>query len=91
MPGRPRRSFGQLHARAGHDVHVLGDDDDPAELARSADAETLGVAGGDGSLAAVAAVAIQRDLPFDVLVTPIEFRISPSALRVLVPPGAEDV
>jgi diacylglycerol kinase family enzyme len=50
--------------RAGLDVHVLGDDDDAAELARATDAETLGVAGGDGSLAAVAAVAIERDLPF---------------------------
>lgn len=45
-------------------VHVLGEHDDPAELARAADADALGMAGGDGSLAAVAEVAIERDLPF---------------------------
>jgi diacylglycerol kinase family enzyme len=45
-------------------VHVLGEHDDPAELARSADADALGMAGGDGSLAPVAAVAIERGLPF---------------------------
>jgi diacylglycerol kinase family enzyme len=45
-------------------VHLLGGDDDPAELARAADADALGIAGGDGSLGAVAAVAIDRELPF---------------------------
>jgi diacylglycerol kinase family enzyme len=50
--------------RRGVAVHVLGSDDDPAELAREAEADALGVAGGDGSLAAVAAVALARDLPF---------------------------
>jgi diacylglycerol kinase family enzyme len=45
-------------------AHVLGEGDDPAVLARAADAEALGVAGGDGSLGPVAAVAIERDLPF---------------------------
>jgi diacylglycerol kinase family enzyme len=45
-------------------VHVLGDRDDPARLAADADADVLGVAGGDGSLAAVAAVAARRGLPF---------------------------
>jgi len=45
-------------------VHVLEEDDDLGELARSADAEVLGMAGGDGSLAAVAQAAIDRDLPF---------------------------
>jgi diacylglycerol kinase family enzyme len=48
----------------GIECHVLRRDDDPAELARQADALVLGVAGGDGSLASVAAVAIERDLPF---------------------------
>src|SRR5262249_25682805 len=65
--GEARRTGEGLRSaarRVGLDVHVLGDDDDPAELARSTDAEALGVAGGDGSLAAVAAVAIERDLPF---------------------------
>ena len=45
-------------------THVLAGDDDLAELARAADVEALGVAGGDGSLALVAAVAIERKLPF---------------------------
>jgi diacylglycerol kinase family enzyme len=50
--------------RRGIRVHVLEEGDDPAELARSADAEALGIAGGDGSLAAVADAALARDLPF---------------------------
>jgi diacylglycerol kinase family enzyme len=45
-------------------VHLLEQGDDPAELARAADADALGVAGGDGSLAAIAEVAVERDLPF---------------------------
>jgi diacylglycerol kinase family enzyme len=53
-------------AAAEHDVHVhvLAPDDDPAELARAADADALGAAGGDGTLGCVADVAIERDLPF---------------------------
>jgi diacylglycerol kinase family enzyme len=49
--------------RRGIHTHVLEAGDDAAELARGADAEVLGVASGDGSLASVAAVAIARDLP----------------------------
>ena len=45
-------------------MHVLREDDDLAELARQADEEVLGMAGGDGSLGAVARAAIERDLPF---------------------------
>jgi diacylglycerol kinase family enzyme len=48
----------------GVDVHVLQDGDDLQELARSAQADVLGMAGGDGSLAAIAEVALERDLPF---------------------------
>ena len=48
----------------GVSVHVLREGEDLVELARSADAEVLGMAGGDGSLGAVAHVAIERDLPF---------------------------
>ena len=52
-------------ARAkGIRVHVLEGDDDSAEIARSADADAHGMAGGDGSLAPIAEVAIDRDLPF---------------------------
>jgi len=55
-------------ARArGVQVHLLEPGDDPAALARqavAAGAEALGVAGGDGSLGLVAAVAVEADLPF---------------------------
>ena len=50
--------------RRGVAVRVLGEGDDVVELARAADASVLGMAGGDGSLGAVAAVAIERGLPF---------------------------
>lgn len=48
----------------GIETRVLRDGDDLAALARGADAAALGMAGGDGSLAVVAAVAIERALPF---------------------------
>jgi diacylglycerol kinase family enzyme len=48
----------------GVDVRVLARGDDLVEVARSADADVLGMAGGDGSLAAVAEAAIARDKPF---------------------------
>jgi diacylglycerol kinase family enzyme len=50
--------------RRGIETHVLREGEDPFELAREAVATALGVAGGDGSLAPVAAAALQRDLPF---------------------------
>ena len=43
---------------------MLDPDDDPRELARALDVESLGAAGGDGSLAAVAEAALERDVPF---------------------------
>jgi diacylglycerol kinase family enzyme len=52
-------------ARArGVQVHVLQEDEDVQELAARADADALGIAGGDGSLAPVAEVALERELPF---------------------------
>jgi diacylglycerol kinase family enzyme len=48
----------------GIDVRILRSRDDPVALAREADADALGIAGGDGSLGSVAAVALERDLPF---------------------------
>ena len=51
------------HAR-GIETHVLREGDDLPAIARGAAADALGMAGGDGSLAAVADVAIERDLPF---------------------------
>lgn len=62
-----------LVARAeeiGLEVLLLEEGQNPAELARGAaasGAEVLGVAGGDGSLAAVAEVAIEHDLPLVVV------------------------
>ena len=49
--------------RLGLHVRVLAPDDDPVELARTAEGP-VGVAGGDGSLAAVASVCAERDVPF---------------------------
>jgi diacylglycerol kinase family enzyme len=52
-------------ARAlGIETRVLGSGEDPAEIARSAAAEVLGIAGGDGSLAPVAEVALERGAAF---------------------------
>ncbi len=48
----------------GVETHVLADGEDPAEVARGSAADVLAVAGGDGSLAAVAEVALERDVPF---------------------------
>jgi diacylglycerol kinase family enzyme len=45
-------------------VHVLREGDDLVELARKSRADVLGAAGGDGTLAAVVTVALERDLPF---------------------------
>ena len=45
-------------------ARILATGEDPAEAARTADAEILGAAGGDGSVAGVAAVAVERGLPF---------------------------
>jgi diacylglycerol kinase family enzyme len=50
--------------RLGVDVHVLERDDDPGELARASGAGILGIAGGDGSLAAVAQAALETDAAF---------------------------
>jgi diacylglycerol kinase family enzyme len=56
--------LGEEARRRGVGVHVLRRGDDAEALARGANAPALGVAGGDGSLAVVAAVAIDRGLPF---------------------------
>jgi diacylglycerol kinase family enzyme len=59
----PKELVAAAEAR-GIDCHVLTDGDDVGTLAREAPAGPLGMAGGDGSLAAVAQVAIERDVPF---------------------------
>lgn len=50
--------------RRGIEARVLGEEDDAEALAREAHADVLGAAGGDGSVAGVASVAVERDLPF---------------------------
>jgi diacylglycerol kinase family enzyme len=65
--GRARPSADELRAEAerlGIEARVVGEDEDVAELARAASAEVIGAAGGDGSVASVAAVAVERNLPF---------------------------
>ena len=51
-------------AERGIEAYVLKDGDDLAQVARDAQADALAMAGGDGSLAVVAATALERDLPF---------------------------
>src|ERR1051325_9224483 len=50
--------------RRGIGTRVLGEGDDPVALAHESDAEVLGAAGGDGSVASIAAVAVKRGVPF---------------------------
>ena len=57
----------QAARERGIEPHLLREGEDAAELARNADADVLGAAGGDGSVATVAAVAVERDLPFVVV------------------------
>lgn len=65
--GTERPDAAELRAEAtrrGIDAHVLREGEDAAGLAREADADVLGAAGGDGSIASVASVAVERELPF---------------------------
>jgi diacylglycerol kinase family enzyme len=66
--GKAERLGVAAAARArGVQVHELVPGDDPAALARqavAAGADAVGVAGGDGSLGLVAAVAVEADVPF---------------------------
>jgi diacylglycerol kinase family enzyme len=66
--GKPARLGLAAAARArGVHVHELAPGEDPQALARhavAAGADAVGVAGGDGSLGLVAAVAVGADVPF---------------------------
>jgi diacylglycerol kinase family enzyme len=65
--GDDRPSAEELAAaakRRGIDPHLLAPGEDAADVARRADAEVVGVAGGDGTLAAVAEIALEHDRPF---------------------------
>jgi diacylglycerol kinase family enzyme len=50
--------------RLGVEAHVLGQGENPGEVAASSGAEILGMAGGDGSLGAVAGVALETGAAF---------------------------
>ena len=65
--GDTDRSVEELRRAAeerGVTVHVLGPDENAGEVARLAPEGPIGMAGGDGSLGAVAAVALERGVPF---------------------------
>lgn len=63
--GQPSAEDLVAEARSrGVDVRVLDRGDDVAALAREVEADALGMAGGDGSLAPVATAALERRLPF---------------------------
>ena len=65
--GGARPDAGELRAEAerrGIEARVVAEGEDIAALARETHAEALGAAGGDGSLASVAVVAVERGLPF---------------------------
>jgi diacylglycerol kinase family enzyme len=67
MSGSAWPSIDELRTAArsrGVDVHVLEEGDDPRELALRTEASVVGVAGGDGSLAAVVSATVERDVPF---------------------------
>lgn len=53
----------EAHAR-DIETHVMREGEDPAEVARASAVEVVGMAGGDGSLAAVAEVALERGAAF---------------------------
>jgi diacylglycerol kinase family enzyme len=64
--GNERPSADELAAEAarrGITTHILRTGEDAADVARTADADALGIAGGDGSIAPVAEVALARGLP----------------------------
>jgi diacylglycerol kinase family enzyme len=66
--GRPDADVLAAEARRrGVEAHVLRPGEDAAELARSSSAAAVGIAGGDGSLAPVAEVALERDAAFAVV------------------------
>lgn len=65
-----RAQVDKLAASQGIDVHILQPGEDMAGLARQAvrrGADVLGVSGGDGSIGAIARVALDYDMPLVVL------------------------
>jgi diacylglycerol kinase family enzyme len=63
--GPPTADELEQEARArGIETHVMRPGEDPAEVVRASAADVLGIAGGDGSLAAIAEVALEREAAF---------------------------
>lgn len=62
--GEETPSLAAAARELGIDVRVLGAGEDAGRVAREADASVLGIAGGDGTVGALAAVAIECGLPF---------------------------
>lgn len=65
--GRHQPGIQEVATRKGMDVRIVGPGADPSALAMAAQTDVLVVGGGDGTVSAVAAVAVQRDLPLVVL------------------------
>jgi len=65
--GDGARELAAEAVRRGIEARVLGNGDDAAAIARAAEVDVLGVAGGDGSVATVASVAAERNLPLVVV------------------------
>jgi diacylglycerol kinase family enzyme len=60
----PASQLAEEARKRGIATHLLEPGDDAGALALDADATVLGAAGGDGTLGAVAAAALERGLPF---------------------------
>jgi diacylglycerol kinase family enzyme len=56
-----------INPRAGTESPTTEELRDVAQLARDAEVDVLGAAGGDGTVASVAAIVVERDLPFVVV------------------------
>lgn len=65
--GDGARELAAEAVRRGIEARVLGNGDDASAFARAAEVDVLGVAGGDGSVATVASVAAERNLPLVVV------------------------
>lgn len=61
--GRYQPAIRVAAERCGWVIREVGPGADPAGLAASSGPDVLVVAGGDGTVSAVAAVAVERDLP----------------------------
>jgi diacylglycerol kinase family enzyme len=65
--GRHQPAIRTSALRRGMDVRIVGPGADPATLAAAAQVDVLVAGGGDGTVSAVAAVAVERNLPLVIL------------------------